>query len=29
VKVWRLLGGLTSINVPWGQEFYDGPKFWS
>ena len=28
---WRYgdLGGLTSINVPWGQEFYDGPKFWS
>ena len=22
-------GGLSSVNVPWGQEFNDGPKFWS
>ena len=29
VYVWRLFGGLLSINVSWGQEFYDGPKFWS
>ena len=23
----RIWGGLSSINVPWDQEFYDGPKF--
>jgi len=21
--------GLSSINVPWGLEFFDVPKFWS
>jgi len=25
--IWRVWGGLSCINFPWGQEFYDGPKF--
>ena len=26
--IWRVWGGLSYINFPWGQESYDGPKFW-
>ena len=26
--VWRLLGELWSINVPWNQQFSDVIKFW-
>ena len=27
--VWRFWDRPLSINVPWGQEFCYGPKFWS
>ena len=27
-QVWKFFNGLLSINIPWGQEFYNGPKFW-
>ena len=27
--VWKLLGELFSINVPWSQELSDALKFWS
>ena len=29
VQVWRLLGELLPISVPWSQEFSDVLKFWS
>ena len=29
VLVWKLFGGLLSINFPWSQEFSDVLKFWS